>query len=194
MRSLSFVVFAAVFLLTAHRVPAPIFDEASPTPVPRTTKPKSITQKPESAKATSGGEKFAGAWKGDSTSSTAQVSETNQNVLIIQNGVNKASMDTTRTVTPLTPWNDLPAEYSNTPIVWKWRWFSTDLKLDGSNLRIRWAPPQLIDWSPKVFSSTQIDAIKKASNLSRMSVYTLRGDQLTREFDSQGGITYSRLK
>jgi len=195
MRSFRFLVLLTVLLvLTTHRAPAPIHEQATPTPVPRTARPKPATQESASTKALSATEKFVGSWKGNFSQSNAQESGTSENLLIIQSGGKSASLECNWTRTPVVPWSDMPEEYSTTPLITKWRAGSTDLKLDGSNLRIRWGPWQLIDWSPKVLSAAQIDALKNSANLARMSVYTLKGNQLTREFDSQGGTTYTRVR
>lgn len=195
MRTFRLFGFTAVLLLVmTQRAPAPIYEESSSTPVPRVSAHKPATQQSASTKPASGTEKFVGTWQGNASQRNDKVSFVFENIMTIQNRGKSASLELTQTGTPLTHWTDMPEGYTTSPIITKWRTDSNDLTLDGSNLRIRWAPWKLVDWSPKVFSSAQIDTLKNAANLRQMSVYTLRGNQLTREFDSQGGVVYNRIK
>ncbi len=192
-------IFLVFFLLavSAHRSPAPIVEDVTPTPTAsKTTRktPESAERKPPSASNHSALQ-FDGTWKGPYSQTYSGESQASQNVLVIEDGARRASLEVTLTRTPTDHWKDVPTEYSTTPLTFRWRFVSRDLKLDGSNLRIRWEAPQLIDWSPKAFSPAQIEEIKKAGAKNKLiAIYTLRGNQLTREFDSKGGATYTRVR
>ena len=190
------LVTVVIFLMiTSHRLPAPIREEATPTQIP-IPKPKTVPERSKPKTAEDRSNQFDGTWKGTLSESDSLGTKTKKYVLVIRNGARSASVEEIVTGTPTTFWNDLPTEYSKSPLTFKWKWVSTDLKLDGSNLRVRWEPVQLIDWSPKGLPPATIAKAKEqtAVTSNRISVYTLRGDQLTREFDSKGGATYNRVK
>jgi hypothetical protein len=188
------LIAAVTIFLWVDRLPAPILEpEGTPAPAAAPKAPRS-----QSASADTNRDslrKFDGTWKGPFSQTYSTETQVSQNVLVIQDGGQRASLEGTLVRTPIKGWNDMPTEYSTTALTFRWRFVSKDLKLDGSNLRIRWEAPQLIDWSPKAFSPAQIEELKrKAAKESRVSVYTLRGNQLTREFDTQGGAIYTRVK
>ena len=183
----------AIPLVMTRRLPAPIIDESTPVPSKSTSAHKTAESTPPAASRSA--QQFDGTWKGPYSQTYSGESLASQNVLVIEAGARRASLEVTLTRTSTDHWKDVPTEYSTTPLTFRWRFVSRDLKLDGSNLRIRWEAPQLIDWSPKAFSPAQIEEIKKtAAKNKKISIYTLRGNQLTREFDSQGGATYTRVK
>ena len=179
-------------LLMTGRLPAPIIEESTPAPSKSTSPHETAESTPTAASRSA--QQFDGTWKGPYSQTYSSESQASQNVLIIQDGARTASLESTLIRTPTDHWSDVPTEYSTTPLTFKWRFVSRDLKLDGSNLRIRWEAPQLLDWTPKAFTSAQIEQMKKAANQTVQAVYTLRGNQLTREFDTQGGATYTRVK
>jgi hypothetical protein len=140
---------------------------------------------------------FDGTWEGTLAEIKSGGTKRTKFVLVIPNGARSASLEAMVTSTPTTFWNDVPTEYSKSPFTFRYRSVSTDVKLDGSNLRVRWEPDQLVEWSPRVLPQATIEEAKKQTVVAqgdRISVYTLRGDQLTREFDSKGGATYTRVK
>jgi hypothetical protein len=187
---------ACVLLASAVSAPAPIREEATPTQTP-IAKPKTVPERARSKTTGDQSHQFDGTWKGTRSESDSGGTRTTKYVLVIRNSARSASVEQMVTGTPTTSWNDMPTEYSKSPLIFKWRSVSTDLKLDGSNLRVRWEPIQLVEWSPKGLPLATIEAAKKQSagaQGARISVYTLRGDQLTREFDSDGRTTYTRVK
>jgi hypothetical protein len=129
------------------------------------------------------------------TANTSQHTSAYQILMIIRESARVASATTTltQTLVPGQIWSNLPENYrAISPIVFKYAQSSNDLRVDGSNLRIRWAASELVDWSPKTIPFTVMQPL--AAVPARISVYTLHINQLTREFDSNGGVTYTRVK
>ena len=187
------LIVAALLMSVSHRLPAPIREETTPTQTP-IPKPKTVPERPKPKIIDNRSTQFDGIWKGTySKKMGSSVTSTSHNILVMRNGARGASFEGTTTLLTGTFWPDVPIEYSKSPFTLKMRSVSTDLKLDGSNLRIRWEPRQVIDWSPKMLSTAQVEKVKNAAE-SANEIYTLRGDQLTREFDSNGGVTYTRTK
>jgi hypothetical protein len=188
------LIAAVTIFLWVDRLPAPILEpEGTPAPAAAPKTPRSQSASADTSRDSL--QKFDGTWKGRSSETDSKATKVTQNVLVIQNSARRASLEQTITSTPTIAWAEVPKEYSTATLTSRWRSASTDLKLDGSNLRIRWEPSQLIDWSPKAFSPAQLEQIKKTANQTvKSSVYTLRGNQLTREFDTQGGAIYTRVK
>jgi hypothetical protein len=96
-------------------------------------------------------------------------------------------------------WRDLPSPLNVSPLSMKEIAHSVEFNVSGSSVRIRWSPPQLTDWSPE---SIPLDyrekftklAIKDPKRSANMSLYTLRGDELTLESGPAGKIIYKRMK
>jgi hypothetical protein len=188
--------FALVLLLvTAHRLPAPILEEEKPAATP--AKPKAIKhQEPSASSDTShkSGRGFDGTWTGGSSVKDTGASGTLKFTLVIKGKSAENTQDYTVTLAATQPsWTGNLEPYNTVRSLYrKWSWSSTDLTVDGSNLRIRWPAARLVDWSPKTIP---LNIIQSVSNQpAKVSVYTLKGDQLTRDFDSQGGITYNRAR
>jgi hypothetical protein len=99
----------------------------------------------------------------------------------------------TSTLTGGEYWSNLPEEYNTvSPFSFKCVWSSTDLTIKGANLRIRWPAGQTLDWNPKTIPFSAIQPLTVTA--PSMSVFTLHGDQLTREFDRPGSATFQRLR
>jgi hypothetical protein len=96
-------------------------------------------------------------------------------------------------------WRDLPSPLNVSPISMKMITHSVEFKASGSDVRIRWAPWQLTDWSPE---SIPLDyrqkftkqAIKDPKASPNMTLFTLRGDELTLESNPAGKVIYKRTK
>jgi hypothetical protein len=177
-------------------MPAPIVEEEKPTLAPRRSEAKATAPKKTPAESSSLG-KFEGTWTGSAPDNSAPTHHTGQfsNVLVIKNGSASLTTNATRSLLPGQVWTGASAGYETVSTTMaRWRWSSNDLRVDGSNLRIKWPAGQLIDWSPKVVLSAEAVEKVKASDKPKTSVYTLSGNQLTREFDANGGVTYSRAK
>lgn len=90
-------------------------------------------------------------------------------------------------------WTNLPEEYNAVPsFSFKNAWSSTDLSIDGPNLRIRWPAGQTLDWNPKTMPFSAIQTLAVAAPGS--SVFSLHGDQLTRELDKPGTPSFQRVR
>jgi len=190
--------FAVVILLAAtHRLPAPIQEiPESPTLIQKhSPEPKLVRSRQASDSSSDPVRRFDGAWSGSRTTNGAHHTDVVQNLLKIRGGDRTASITSTvtQTLVPGQVWGNVPEAYQTTsPIVLKYVYSSNDLRVDGSNLRIRWPAVPLADWSPKTIPAAVIQPI--ATGRASMSVYTLHGNELTREFDSNGGVTYKRAK
>ena len=187
-------------LISAHRLPAPI-TEVQETPAPSAAAPSPAKAKPAPRAKDSTDtsrdslRKFDGTWSGNTTVNSAHHTNVYQILMIIRESERVASGTTTltQTLVPGQVWANLPENYQAlSPIVLKYAHSSHDLRVDGSNLRVRWPASELLDWSPKTIPFAIIQPL--ATDPARMSVYTLHNNQLTREFDSNGGMTYTRVK
>jgi hypothetical protein len=90
-------------------------------------------------------------------------------------------------------WNNIPAPYNTvSPFDMKYLWSTTDLSIDGANLRVRWPAGKLMDWNPKTIPFNVIQPLAAAPPAA--SVFTLHGDQLTRELDTPGRVTFQRVR
>jgi hypothetical protein len=198
-RRLALFLGVTLFFVWTHRLPGPIVEEqpspsvASEQKKAKSTKAAAATPEPNAGSKSI--QRFIGTWKGYSSKDSSSATHRRENVLIIEDGGHRASLERTATLTPTDHWKDVPKEYSKNPAILKWRCVSTDLKLDGSNLTIRWEPFQLVEWSREMVSTELIQKLKTKEGTGKtVSVYTLHGNQLTREFDPKGGVTYTRAK
>ena len=105
--------------------------------------------------------------------------------IVIRNGKATKTLDATNASTP-----DKPLYESTHELHRKWTYSSTDFGAEGSSLTVQWSAGQLSDWTPGVPS----DVVQNYGNpSSETSVYTLKGDELTR-INDPNGITYRRVK
>lgn len=188
---------ALLLTLTTQHLPAPVLEEEKPTATP--SKPKAAKQKESLGGASEAGQKstrgFDGTWSG-SWSGTFQGESVQKRATLVIRGGNTAEVtdEITSTLGPNQQvWGNLPEPYNAIrTLTRKWKSVSSDLSVNGSNLRVRWPGGQLLDWSPKTIPYNVIEPISKYA--PAISVYTLKGNQLTREFDSNGGVVYNRMK
>jgi hypothetical protein len=90
-------------------------------------------------------------------------------------------------------WSNIAAPYNTvSPFDTKYLWSTTDLSIDGANLRVRWPAGKLMDWNPKTIPFNVIQPLAVAPPAA--SVFTLHGDQLTRELDTPGRVTFQRVR
>jgi hypothetical protein len=181
----------------AQRLPAPIAEEESATATPAKPKPKPPKDKDgtlvdDSSRKSRG---FDGTWAAI-WSGTVKTVLCSRKIGMVISGRNNAECaeEFTSTLPPEQKvWGGIPEPYNATRTLYrKWKCKSADLSLDGSNLRVRWPEGQLIDWNPKAIPYNVMQTISKYE--PHISVYTLKGDQLTRDFDSNGGMIYNRVK
>jgi hypothetical protein len=177
--------------LTIGTSPAPIIESPATTPAP--TKPKQKAPRIKSEKPSSSSGQFSGTWTATVTSRTEEATTIRQLTLIIQEKSASLMEIVTSTLTGGEYWSNLPEEYNTvSPFSFKCVWSSTDLTVEGANLRIRWPAGQTLDWNPKTMPFSAIQPLTVTA--PSMSVFTLHGDQLTREFDRPGSATFQRLR
>jgi hypothetical protein len=177
--------------LTVENSPAPIIESPATTPAPR--KPKQKAPPVKSVTPSISSAPFSGTWTATVSTHTEESTTVTQMTLIIQGKNAALTAIITNTLTGGEYWNNLPEEYNTvSPFSFKCVWSSTDLTVEGANLRIRWPAGQTLDWNPKTMPFSAIQPLTVTA--PSMSVFTLHGDQLTREFDKPGSATFQRLR
>jgi hypothetical protein len=105
--------------------------------------------------------------------------------IVVKNGKATKTLDATNKSTP-----DKPLYESVYELRRKWTYSSTDFAAQGSSLTVQWSSGQLSDWTPGIPG----DVVQNYGNPnSETSVYTLKGDELTR-INDPNGISYRRVK
>jgi len=175
-RTLAVVCGTTLLLSSAHRSPAQV-GEKKPSPT--------------EASATSSTKRFDGTWRATTSWKIPVGSTFNQTqTLIIKNGVANFTRELTATLASGKQWNDLPAPYnSSSPIYTKRTDKSTDLKTEGSNLKVHWQGERLTDWTPKTIP---ISAFKNAGGAPNTVLLVLSEDHLIATTGRQSQ-TYTRV-
>lgn len=146
-----------LLLITAHQLPAPIVEEEKQTPAPtESAQPKSKRERSKAAEVSSDSGaalKFDGTWRTTNTQRYAEGSIQEAATLVVDSG-RKAEFTGEGTFTlasgKVWPAEALAPPYNKlSPISTKWMGESTDLKVQGQNLTIRWPPSRLVAWTPK---------------------------------------------
>ena len=141
----------AVLLITTQRLPAPIAEEPTPAPAPRAKATAARTRSDESS-GVSSLDRFNGTWKwsGSGTGKNGNFTQFTY-LLVIRNGNSAVlTIDTTGTLGQNATWTNLPAPYNaQSPLHLRVTKRSSDLRPEGSNLRINWPAAEVNDWSPK---------------------------------------------
>lgn len=131
--------------------------------------------------------KFDGTWLATQNKTNPdgeQVSRTF--TMIVKDGKATKTLDFTNASTPEKPF------YSNVyELRRRWTYNSAECTEQGSSLTILWSAGQLADWTPKTVPTTLIESYGTPG--AETSVYTLKGDELTRVNDPNG-VTYKRAK
>ena len=195
-RTIKYLLSVLLLLGTASTLPAQIdtvvrafIDQAArnsqrqPQPQPRRT------QQPKQQSTTKhASHKFDGTWLATDNKNNpdAQQVISRTFTLVIKEGKATKTLDTSNASTPEKPF------YSNIyELHRKWTYNSVDLNEQGTSLTIQWSPGQLADWTPKTIPNAIIDSYGAPS--PETSVYTLKGDELTRVNDPNG-VVYRRAK
>ena len=149
MRRLARIALATVLLgASAERLPAPISEE-KPAPTPskiKEARPKHISNHATDANPVG---QFEGTWQVTTTEQNQVYSATGRRVLVFKKGAVEASAENTATLLPGQLWTGWPAPYNSQSPVWtKTVARSTDLNVEGSNLRARWQGYRVSEWSP----------------------------------------------
>jgi hypothetical protein len=137
-----------LLLSSAHWSPAQTV-EKKPSPTEARSAPAKDKSSDSSGSSSStrfdGTWRVAGSWK-DRVGNTFNETRT----IIIKNGVANLTSEMTSTLAPGSKWNDVPAPYnSSSPLHTKRTNKSSDLKMEGSNLKVHWQGSRLTDWAPK---------------------------------------------
>jgi hypothetical protein len=181
----------SVLLITAHRLLAPI---SEPTPEETKAKPQAAPAKHKSVESSdsNSARRFDGTWKATDSSRNQAGSTVNRTAtIVIKNGVAEFTSEATATLDPGKTWSDLPEPYnSSSPIYKKWTARSTDLKFEGSNLKIRWLGTRLTDWAPKTIP---VGVFKNPVDQPHSALYILSGQQLIVTNGKQSA-TYTRVR
>ncbi len=188
-----------LFIITAHRLPAPISEESSPTPAP--TGSAQVKPKPAESPASEAlseselalARRFDGTWQVTGTKEDAAGSSRWVATIVIDGKKAQWSRETTSILAAGKTWPQswLPPPYNAvSPIFERWVDESTDLKIEGSTLTIRWPVDRLAEWSPKTIPARFFEKTRGSANTV---TYILNGDQLT-STDGKITATWYRVK
>ena len=188
----SFVLFLIISLVTTLRLPAPIIEEKpSPTKAPAKHEVETGNSKLTNTTVVLL-RRFNGTWRRESSSQDQNgntVKETR--TLVIANGMKAEwTVEKVGVLSPGETWAGLSAPYNTIPEIHvRETDKSSDLKIQGSNLKIQWPPTKAIDWSPETIPAGTF----KGYPYPTTQVYILDGDRLI-STDGKSSATWSRLK
>jgi hypothetical protein len=184
---------ATLLIISAHRLPAPILEE-KPSPTEAPSKPKSAPAKHKSSDSpnSSSIRRFDGTWRATFSSKNKFGSTfSNTKTLIIKDGTAVYILESTATLASGKRWSDLPAPYNSvSPIYKKCTDKATDVKAEGSNIRLRWPGWRLTDWTPKTIP---FGVFKNVVGQPNSGLCILSGQQLIAT-SGKGGVTYTRVR
>jgi hypothetical protein len=193
-RMIRFVLLFFMFLTIAPRLPAPISEvQETPSPTAARGKEKAAAAQHKTADSSESTlTKFEGTWRSTASSKNEVGSSLNYSyTLIIRSGVAEWTGEATIRLAPGTTWSNYPEPYNSiSPIYRKWTARSTDLKLEGSNLTIRWPSAVLADWAPK---SIPYGILNTAAQQPGETAYFLKQNQLISS-DGTTSATWTRVK
>jgi hypothetical protein len=158
---------------------------ATPPPRTRSTQQRQTAPKESSKRSI---KRFDGTWLATESKSNSQEQQTITRILtmVIKDGKATKTLETTNASTPEKPF------YANTyELQRKWTYSSIDCTEQGTSLTIQWTAGQLADWNPKTIPNNLVTTY--GSPNPETSVYTLKGDELTRVNDANG-VVYKRAK
>ena len=177
-RTLAVICGTILLLSSAHRSPAQVGEKKPPpTAAPAEVRSAPAKDKSSDSSGSSSSKRFDGTWRATASwkipvGSTFNLTQT----LIIKNGVANLTEEVTATLASGKKWNDLPAPYnSSSPIYTKRINKSTNLKTEGSNLKVHWQGQRLTDWTPKTIP---ISAFKDATGPPATVLLILSEDHL----------------
>ena len=192
-RALAAVCGATLLIIFAHRLPAPILEE-KPSPTEAPSKPKSAPAKHKSRDSSDSSSitRFDGTWRATfSTKNKFGSTFSNTKTLIIKDGTAVYILESTGTLASGKRWSDLPAPYNSvSPIYKKCTDKATDVKAEGSNIRLRWPGWRLTDWTPKTIP---FGVFKNVVGQPNSGLCILSGQQLIAT-SGKGGVTYTRVR
>ena len=192
-RTLAVVCGTTLLFSSAHRSPAQVVEKKpSPTEAPAEARSAPAKDKSSDSSGSSSSKRFDGTWR-VTTSWKAPVGNTfkQTGTLIIKNGVATFTKEVNSTLAPGNKWINPSAPYnSSSPIYTKRTDKSTDLKTEGSNLKVHWQGERLTDWTPKTIP---ISAFKNAGGPPNTVLLVLSEDHLIATTGKQSQ-TYTRVQ
>jgi hypothetical protein len=193
-RLLKTLLTIGIFLITASHLPAPIQEiPESPTPAPKySPEPKATRSRVVAPDTTSDSlRKFEGTWirRDSETNAKGTRNDVIATLAILKGRSADLTEEFISTLAPGVTWSNLPEPYDTiSPLRDKWKRHSSELRVSGSNLTIRWSGDQLIDWAPKTIPREHFATMKRQT--PGFITYALMGDQLT----SNNGKIYRRAR
>ncbi|MEY2494103.1 MAG: hypothetical protein QOD12_1715 [Verrucomicrobiota bacterium] len=131
--------------------------------------------------------KFDGTWLATQNKTNPDGQQvTRAFTMIIKEGKATKTLDFTNASTPEKPFYNNVYELRR-----RWTYNSADCTEQGSSLTVQWSAGQLSDWTPKTIPTNLIESYGAPG--AETSVYTLKGDELTR-INDPNGVTYKRAK
>jgi hypothetical protein len=189
-RALAAISGIALLIISAHRLPAPITEQSpSPTQVPPPPQAEQMKHKPSGSSSIA---RFEGTWRASEfrkaqNGNTFSLTQT----MIVGSDSAEYVQELTSTLASGRKWADLPAPYNSTsPVYRKGINKSTNIKTEGSNLKIQWAGFRLTDWNPKTIP---ISAFKNTVGRPSTVLLVLSGDHLI-VTSGKHSQTYSRIR
>lgn len=190
-RTIKYLLIISLLLGTASTLPAQIdsvikmfVDRAQrPTQAPRRN------QQPRQQSMTKrASHKFDGTWLATDNKNNPEAQQVISRTftLVIKEGKATKTLDTSNASAPEKPFYGNIYELHR-----KWTYNSIDLNEQGTSLTIQWSPGQLADWTPKTIPNAIIDSY--GAPAAETSVYTLKGDELTR-INDPNAVVYRRAK
>ena len=190
-RTLAVVCGTTLLLSSAHRSPAQVVEEKpTTTAAPAEARSAPAKHKPSDSSGSSSSKRFDGTWRATGSWKVLVGNSFNlTQTLIIKDGVANLTRELTSTLASGKQWTDLPAPYnSSSPLYTKRTNKSTELKTEGSNLKVHWQGARLTDWAPKTIP---IGAFKNAAGQPSTELLILSEDRLIATNGEQSQ-TYTR--
>jgi hypothetical protein len=192
-RTLAVICGTTLLLSSAHRSPAQVVEKKPPpTAAPAEVRSAPAKDKSSDSSGSSSSNRFDGTWR-VTTSWKAPVGNTfkQTGTLIIKNGVATFTKEVNSTLAPGNKWINPSAPYnSSSPVYTKFTNKSTDLKPEGSNLKVHFQGERLTDWTPKTIP---ISAFTDAVGLPSTVLLILSEDHLIVTTGKQSQ-TYTRVQ
>jgi hypothetical protein len=191
-RTLAVICGTTLLLSSAHRSSAQVGEKKpSSTEAPAEARSAPAKDKSGDFSGSSSSKRFDGTWRATTSGKDPFGNTFNQTqTLIIKNGVATFTREVTATLASGKKWANPSAPYnSSSPIYTKRINKSTDLKTEGSNLKVHWQGPRLTDWTPKTIP---ISAFKDAGGPPSTELLVLSEDHLIATTGKQSQ-TYTRV-
>jgi hypothetical protein len=157
--------------------------QAAPPQQPRRTQPTRQSSSSRQPK-----KPFDGTWLATQSKVNPQGQQmiSRTFTLIVKDGKATKTLDTTNASSP-----DKPFYASIYELQRRWTYSSIDCTEQGTSLTIQWSPGQLADWAPKTIPNPVVEGF--GAPIAEISVYKLKGDELTR-INDPNGVVYRRAK